>query len=122
MIVEKFGLSIDGLTLAYSANNVKNIFQFDALSTCNLFQDLNIIEGFDTDKNGEPVILFTQSFGRTPTTGFCFWCDFIRSHPFCKRQAEIIGEQIESAKAKRKLIKRINSLLKPKELKRPVFA
>jgi hypothetical protein len=111
--VNTFSLSIEGLKLAYAVSNQKTIIKLDARATCNLLQDLNVIEGFDFDKNNEPVIFFTVNTQGINSTGFCFWCDFVKSYPFGQRHAEIIADHLESAKAYRKIINKINTLLQP---------
>jgi hypothetical protein len=111
-----FCFAIDGFSITYSDSNREiNSLSFDPLSTCNLFQHFSIIEGFDIDRNGEPVILYTDSYFHQPVTGWSFWCDFVKSYPFTGRHAELIAEAIEDHNYFRNFESIINTLLEPLE-------
>lgn len=123
-LLTSFNLSIAGLQISYSANNSQNILNYDSKATCDLFEDLRIIEGFEIDyKTGEPVILGMREHDYEDQEGFVqwtsspvaiSWCDYITTYPFTHRHAELLAEELESNTAHRKILGKINSLLFPK--------
>lgn len=108
--INTYSFLIEGLTINYRFNGVSNLLKLDPCATCNLFEDMHIIEGFDLDNNGEPVILFTNQ----NATGFCFWAEFVKSYPFTQRHAEILAANNASTYEANSIIARIDRLLKNK--------
>ena len=115
--VNSYSLSIDGLTIAYTSGSAKTYLFFDPKATCELFESRSMIEGFDIDKNGEPVIYYTETIYGRSATAFCFWCDFVRTFPFILRHAEILVEHLIDTSEFKKTYAKINHLLSP--LKKP---
>jgi hypothetical protein len=111
--INSFSLSIDGLTINYTkGERTINAF-FDPFATCDLLLSLNVIEDFDVDRNGEPVVLFVTNNCGVPKTGFALWYLFQKHFNLVKRQIEIIVEHIESMKQARAMNAIINHLLQP---------
>lgn len=113
VIINNYAFSVNGFHLNYSASRKTFDLTFDAKATADLFKKAGIIEDFDFDKNGEPVILYTEVLYGRPATGFCFWCDYVRTFGFINRHAEIIAEYIESNKSFRKTEAVISQLMQP---------
>jgi len=90
-IINSFSFTINGLKISFIEDNEKTILSFDPLATCDLFKNIGFIEDFTTDRNGEPVILFTDK-NFPQGYGYELWCDFVKSCPNQKRIAEIIIE------------------------------
>ena len=111
--INRFGLTIDGLSISYTKNNRTVNLSFDAFATCDLLLSLNVIEGVDKDANNEPVVLFVSSTCGVPRTGFALWYLFTKHFNLNKRQAEIILEYIEDQKRLKVANAIINNLLHP---------
>jgi len=76
--VVKYTLSVEGFTIRYLFNRGCTILNFDPFATCGLFEELGLIEGFDSD-GYEPVVLFTHP--EVKPYGHELWCHFVRSCP-----------------------------------------
>lgn len=111
--VKAFSLTVEGFSFTYTLNGVQKSFSYDPLATCDLFQKVGLIECFDRDYNGEPVILYTDDQYGRPATGHCLWCDYVRTFGFIQRHAEIIAEYREDERRARKIEAQINYLLHP---------
>jgi hypothetical protein len=129
--INSFSLSLGGLQLNYTSNNVTNVLSFDANATCNLFTELGIIDGFQNIPHGEPVILGerehdyedeqTGQIVWTTRPAFIFWCDYVALYPFTQRHAELLAEHHDSTKAHRKILHKINTLLTPAHSRQLVY-
>jgi hypothetical protein len=93
VFLNSFRFDINGLQFNYTKDGETFISSFDALATCNLFTEHKLIEGFDIDKNCEPVILFTD---RTYPEGFGFdmWASFVHFFPVSYKIAAKILEMV----------------------------
>ena len=111
--VNSYSLSIDGLSIAYTSGTEKTILNFDAKAACNLFEDAGMIEGFDIDKNGEPVIYYTESIYGRKAACYCLWFEFVKTFPFIQRHAEILVEHQTDPREFKKTYAKINYLLSP---------
>jgi hypothetical protein len=111
--VNAYSLGLHGLLIIYEYKGQKTTLLLDPKATCQTFEDLRIIESFETDSNGEPMILWQdKQFGR-PVIEHCLWCEFISSFPCIKRHAEIIIEDRERRKVSRWFHAKIDHLLSP---------
>jgi hypothetical protein len=113
-IIIKFSLDIKGLKISYFLNQQVYCLAYDPSSTCDLLESLEMIEGFETDSNGEPVILYTDKNEREGY-GYEFWYQFIKSMPLSKRVAEIIIEASQDLIMFKKISKTIDWLLQPRK-------
>ena len=107
-----FAFNVNGLEIAIINDNGITTKKFDACATCNLLKRFGSIEDFTTDKNGEPVILFSDN-SEPKGYGYQLWCDFVKSFYFTHRTAEILIEFEEMQMASRKFQARIKALLAP---------
>jgi hypothetical protein len=113
VIINNYAFSVNGFHLNYSTQQQSFDLTFDAKATANLLKQAGIIEDFDLDKNGEPVILYTDSMYGRPVSGFCLWCDYVKTFRFIGRHAEILAEHIEGRKSFMKTKAVISNLLQP---------
>lgn len=86
-----YSLNYGGLQLSWTSHGQKFFLIYDPCATCEFLKGLRIIEDFTLDKNGEPVIMFTDS-NKPEGYGFALWCSFIKSYPFQRRHFEIFAE------------------------------
>ena len=112
LTISSFGLSLEGLQLSYTLDSQTTTVQFDACATCTLLKAAGIIEDFTTDRNGEPVILYSDSY-EPAGYGYELWHRFVHSFPISLRIAEMIIEYREETTARQKTIAQINYLLSP---------
>jgi hypothetical protein len=108
-----YALIAEGLSITYFYKGDSFTLSYDAKATANLFKELRIIDDFDLDTNGEPVILgerehdyeeeATGQIVWTTRPVFIFWGDYVKTQPLFKRHFEIIAEAKEEAKASKKL-------------------
>lgn len=108
-----FALTIAGLQLIYSVDGKTTNRRFCPHSTCELLQDFNLIEGFDKDRNGEPVILFTDNVCGVCKTGYALWFRFVEGFQVSQRMAEIFVDRIEMTKQSGRTQANIIRLMKP---------
>lgn len=94
--------TINGLT-------VEN-YSFCPKATCDLLQQMGLIEDFTTDRNGEPVILYADS-KENQGFGYCLWHDFIKSFFINERVAEMVLEYKTSTELLAETVNTINYLL-----------
>jgi hypothetical protein len=92
-----FAFSVEGFYLCYLYKHDTIRAFYDAKATAQLFQDAGFIEGFDLDKNGEPVILYTDETRPQGYNG-AQWSDFLKTFPMQKRIAEMLAEYREERK------------------------
>lgn len=107
-----YALSIDGLQVSYQSCLDRYTLSFDPLATCELFKSVSLIEDFDRDSNGEPVILFTDT-NESQGYGFELWHRFVQSFPFTEQMAALIADGHYQESSHRKLIDKVNALLTP---------
>lgn len=108
-----FALTISGLKLTYTVDGQKTVRTFDPHATCDFLQGFDLIEGFDQDRNGEPVILFTDNVCGVPQTGYALWFRFVEGYEVSRRMAEIFVDRIEMTRAFAKTQATITRLMKP---------
>lgn len=75
-ILNHFTFNINGLDVTYRYESQTTHLQLCPRATCQLLEDAGLIEGFDLDENGEPVILFTSDSVRSQY-GFDRWNSFV---------------------------------------------
>jgi hypothetical protein len=109
--INSYKLSIDGLTITYTYKQESATLFFDPKATCELFEHVGMIEGFDIDKNGEPIIYYTERIWCRPATAFCLWFEFVKTFPFIQRHAEILVEHLADAREFKKTYDKIDNLL-----------
>jgi len=115
ILINSYNFSIAGLTINYSISNKTTNLSLDPCATCDLFTQLGAIEGFDLDKNNEPVILFADTqHGRT-VTGWDLWANFVKRFPLTERIVQIFMEHKEERKAHKRFQGKIKYLLLPLE-------
>lgn len=107
-----FKFSINGTEIIYASSGEKTRLVLDAAATCEELKSLGAIEDFAIDRNGEPVVLYSDA-NEPVGYGFEPWCLFLQSFPFNQRVAEIIVESREDRKAFREFQNRIIRLLSP---------
>lgn len=111
LTIISFSFSIKGLVIIYN-NGENNVLTLCPLATCDILKDCRFIEDFTIDKNGEPVILYSD-IKEPREYGFCYWCQFVRTFFFSQRVAEMILEYKASFSTYESNMKRINRLLNP---------
>lgn len=84
-----YELGINGLKVRYRTARGTTVVWYDAFAACALFEELSIIEGFDTDGK-EPVILYEDA--SIKPYGWCLWCQFVRTYPFALLEAQRVAE------------------------------
>jgi hypothetical protein len=110
--LNSFSFTLAGLQFNYLVNGKNTILSLDPKATCSLLQVAGMIEGFDTDSNGEPVILFTDH-SYPEGYGFDQWCYFVKFFPISYRIAQTLVEYREENKAFRKAEAKIIYMLQP---------
>lgn len=108
-----FAFTLGGLSITYTNGTEKTTLKLDAKATCNLFEGAGIIEGFDIDANGEPVIYYTERIWNRPAPAYCMWFEYVKTFPFIQRHAEILIEYLIVTKQIRQSIAKIDYLLRP---------
>ena len=98
ILINHFSLSLSGLTINYSTENSTNNLSLDPSATCDLLNQVGAIEGFDLDRNGEPIILYTAIQGRRITTGYSFWVNFCITYPMTDALAQRLVNVLRGAK------------------------
>lgn len=97
LTVNAFSFGLTGLTINYTIKGETTNWVLDPCATCQIFEDLGIIEGFIPDtRTSEPVILWQDRQYDRPVIEHCPWNDFTSTFPFVQRQAEIIVEAKEN--------------------------
>lgn len=112
--LNSFRFDLHGLQLDYDVDGEKSILIFDPCATCDLLKYNKLIEDFDIDKNGEPVILFTD---RTYPEGYGFdqWISFVVFFPIKFRTAQLLLESWKDKQQFEKDEATIGELLSPLE-------
>jgi hypothetical protein len=113
--VQSFSFSIEGLTVTFTKGISTSTLILCPAATCDLFAQLGAIEGFDLDKNNEPVILFTDNQYGRPATGWDVWANFVKRFPLTERMVQIFMEYKEERKAHKRFQGKIKYLLFPLE-------
>lgn len=111
--VTSYSFSVNGLSITYTFKGQTTTWTLDPKAACDVFQTVGIVEGWDTDKNSEPVILWQDRMYGRPVVEHCLWVDFVKTFPFIQRHAEIIIEDRERRKASRQFHVTMNRLLLP---------
>ena len=110
--INSFSLTIAGLQISYAKSGANFITNYDPLATCNLLKDAGLIEDYTGDKNGEPVILYTDN-NEPQGYGFELWCYFVKSFPMGSEVAQMLIEYKEGRKVYNTVMAKINYLLHP---------
>jgi hypothetical protein len=108
----RFNFNCTGLHFSYFANGVRNIVKLDPCATCDLLKSAGLIEDFTTDRNGEPVILFSDN-NEPQGYGYELWFQFVESFPLSNRVIEILAEYREQSRRTKKQLATIIYLLSP---------
>ena len=106
-VLNGYCLNYDGLKISFTKGGEKSTTTYDPKATCDLFKEIGYIEDFTFDKNGEPVILFTDN-SVPPGYGYELWCNFIKSFPGKESLFLNVIEYKEERKAFKKLQTAIN--------------
>lgn len=93
--LKKYRFSLSGLQLIYTYKGENFNVSLDPLATCQLLQDMKQIEGFDIDRNGEPVILYSES---ATSYGYCFWFEFVKTYPLNFLMCRVMADHLEDCK------------------------
>lgn len=108
----RYTFNIKGLDITYTCKGETTHLQLCPKATCQLLEDAGLIEGFNIDQNGEPVILFTGDNVRAEY-GFDSWSSFVCTFPLSYRMAVKLMEYRESRKAHLSFQATVNHLLSP---------
>lgn len=111
-IINRFYFNVEGINIAYNYKGKTTHLQLCPKATCQLLEDAGMIEGFDIDENGEPVILFTDDHVRTQY-GFDRWNSFVCTFPLSYRMAVKLLEYREARKDHFEFQELISELLLP---------
>lgn len=111
--VLNYSFSLYGLSINYQYKGASNTIFFDPCAACEVFSKLRIIDDFQLDSNGEPVIIWEDRQYGCPAMGWCQWYQFAATFKVIQRHAEIIAEARENEKSFRKSEAIINRLLSP---------
>src|SRR5437868_4699734 len=79
-IISGYAFSLEGLKISFTKDRQRTTLSFDPLSTCDILKATGLIEDFTSDKNAEPVILYTDS-QEPQGYGYELWYRFIKSFP-----------------------------------------
>jgi hypothetical protein len=111
-IIGRFTFNLHGLNITYKHKGETTHLSLCPGAICDLLTEAGLIEGFDLDQNGEPVILFTSDPVRSQY-GFDRWNSFVCTFPISYRMAVKLLEYRESRKASRSFHSTIDYLLQP---------
>jgi hypothetical protein len=107
-----FRFDVNGLQLDYTLDGENGSLSFDPRATCQLFKENSLIEDFDSDRNGDPVILFCD--GTYPEGyGFDRWNSFVCFFPVNFRTAQLLIEAKFQGQQTRRDLARVSYLLSP---------
>lgn len=107
-----YTFNLQGLNITYKVGAKTTQIVLCPKATCQLFQDAGLIEGFDIDQNGEPVILFTDN--QFPAGyGFEYWSGFVVFFKLSRKMAAKLMEYREDRKASQTFQAIVNRLLQP---------
>jgi hypothetical protein len=112
LLIGTFAFNLKGFDVIYSVKGVRTHLRLCPKATCELLQEAGLIEGFEIDKNGEPVILFTDN---TLPAGYGFdqWASFVCFFKISRQMAVKLMEYREDRKKSRSFQTKVNYLLKP---------
>ena len=112
LLIGAFTFNLKGFEATYSVNNVRTRLQLCPKATCQLLQEAGLIEGFDIDENGEPVILFTDN---TYPEGYGFgrWASFVCFFKISYQMAIKLIEFKEDRRLHHLIQAKVISLLQP---------
>lgn len=113
ILINSFSFTTEGLKINYTTEGQTTKLSFDAKASADLFQQFGVIEGWDIDRNGEPVILYTDN-QEGIGYGFEMWCQFVSSFGFNEKYALLIVEMREDLRRnqeRRAIVSRMYSKL-----------
>jgi len=99
-------LTLSGLSITHTNGSLT----LCPWNTCQALQDAGMIEGFELDSNGEPVILYTTKDTAAGYDGQR-WCEFVKSFRLTNRYAEMIIEARDEREGFQEWYDRIDSLM-----------
>ena len=111
-ILNRFYFNLEGFNIVYRYKGQTTHLQLCPKATCQLLQDAGLIEGFDIDENGEPVVLFTSN-EYPQGYGFDRWNSFVCFFPISYRMAARLMEYREDRKASQQVQTTKANLLSP---------
>jgi hypothetical protein len=111
-IIGSYKFNLEGLEITYSNHGHTTHLTLCPKATCQLFQDAGLIEGFDIDQNGEPVILFTDS-SFPAGYGFDYWNSFVCFFRLTYKMAVKLMEYWEDRKGSKTFQAAVSNLLRP---------
>jgi hypothetical protein len=111
-ILGRFTFNIAGLDITYSYKGQTTHLTLCPKATCDLLKETKLIEDFDIDSNGEPVILFSDNT-YPPGYGFDRWNAFVCSFPISYRMAVKLMTFREDRMASRQFQATVINLLQP---------
>jgi hypothetical protein len=109
--INHFSLTVTGLKLSYTWKGSTTELTLCPFATADLFTNMGFIEALTL--SDEPVILFTELKCGQPGTGFCYWCDFVKTFPVNDCMALMIADYRESQKVYQRSMAVIQNLLSP---------
>lgn len=112
-ILGRFTFNLDGFNATYRYNGRTTTLTLCPGALCQLLEDTKLIEGFDLDANGEPVILFSETDPVRAAYGFDRWASFVKTFPISYRMAVKLLEWREERREHREFQARIVTLLSP---------
>ncbi|MES2620582.1 MAG: hypothetical protein V4615_07010 [Bacteroidota bacterium] len=105
-------LSLSGLLINCRENGIPKTFSLCPKATCQLLADLNQIEDFEIDANGEPVILFTDENAPRGFDGEQ-WHMFVQTYHLSNNRAEILAGHLSDKATFARDAATITRLLQP---------
>lgn len=111
-ILGRFTFDLQGFNATYTYKGETTTLSLCPGALCQLLEDTKLIEGFDLDANGDPVILFTDDHVMT-TYGFDRWNSFVCTFPISYVMAVKLLEYREDCKASQRFQATIANLLSP---------
>lgn len=111
-ILGRFTFNIEGFQATYAYRGKTITLSLCPAALCDLLKETKQIEDFTMDRNGEPVILFSDN-SFPPGYGFEYWCAFVRFFPISYRMAVALLQYREDRKDHRRFQVVVNNLLSP---------
>ncbi|HEV7333247.1 MAG TPA: hypothetical protein VGN63_19585 [Flavisolibacter sp.] len=108
----RFMFNIEGLNITYVYRRQTTHLQLCPKATCQLLKEAGLIEDFDIDSNGEPVILFSD-YTMPPGYGFDRWNLFVCTFRLSHRMATKLMEYREDRLSSQDFQDQISHLLSP---------
>jgi hypothetical protein len=110
--VTDYSLTIEGMKLTMSAANETYVFTNCPKEACQVLKEAGLIEDFTIDKNGEPVILYTDK-NEPKGYGYELWCHFVKSFPNVLRVGQMIIDAVIDVNVSKRNRLIVNRMLSP---------